>query len=60
MIILSNSLMLNPGALLMLAFKEKLYDNSRKMGNPVSPASTLCIKAKKGKKASQRFFSLFR
>ena len=32
MIILSNSLMLNPGALLTLAFKKMLYDNSRKMG----------------------------
>ena len=31
-IILSNSLMLNPGALLTLAFKKMLYDNSRKMG----------------------------
>ena len=31
-IILSNSLMLNPGALLTLAFKKWLYDNSRKMG----------------------------
>ena len=30
-IILSNSLMLNPGALLTLAFKKMLYDNSRKM-----------------------------
>ena len=30
MIILSNSLMLNPGALLTLAFKKMLY--SRKMG----------------------------
>ena len=32
MIILSNSLMLNPGALLTLAFKKMRYDNSRKMG----------------------------
>ena len=32
-IILSNSLMLNPRALLTLAFKKMLYDdNSRKMG----------------------------
>ena len=31
-IILSNGLMLNPGALLTLAFKKMLYDNSRKMG----------------------------
>ena len=31
-IILSNSLMLNSGALLTLAFKKMLYDNSRKMG----------------------------
>ena len=31
-IILSSSLMLNPGALLTLAFKKMLYDNSRKMG----------------------------
>ena len=31
-IISSNSLMLNPGALLTLAFKKMLYDNSRKMG----------------------------
>ena len=31
-IILSNSLMLNPGALLTLAFKKMQYDNSRKMG----------------------------
>ena len=30
--ILSNSLMLNPGALLTLAFKKILYDNSCKMG----------------------------
>ena len=30
-IILSNSLMLNPKALLTLAFKKMLYDNSRKM-----------------------------
>ena len=29
--ILSNSSMLNPGALLTLAFKKMLYDNSRKM-----------------------------
>ena len=31
-IILSNSLMLNPGALLTLVFKKMRYDNSRKMG----------------------------
>ena len=31
-IILSNNLTLNPGALLTLAFKKMLYDNSRKMG----------------------------
>ena len=31
-IILSNSLMLNPVALLTLAFKKMLFDNSRKMG----------------------------
>ena len=30
--ILSNSLMLNPGALLTLAFNKMLYDNSCKMG----------------------------
>ena len=31
-IILSNSLMLNPGAMLALALEKMLYDNSRKMG----------------------------
>ena len=31
-IILSNSLMLNPGALLTLAYKKMLHGNSRKMG----------------------------
>ena len=30
--------MLNPTVLLTLAFKKMLYDNSRKMGNPVPPA----------------------
>ena len=30
--ILSNSLMLNPGALLTLSFEKMLYDNLRKMG----------------------------
>ena len=46
--------MLNPTVLLTLAFKKMLYDNSRKLGNPVSPAPALCTKAKKGKKAPQR------
>ena len=41
MIILSNDLILNPGALLMHAFKKMLYDNSRKMGNLVSPTLAL-------------------
>ena len=30
--------MLNPRILLTLAFKKMLYDNSRKIGNPVPPA----------------------
>ena len=30
--------MLNSKALLALALKKMLYDNSRKMGNPVLPA----------------------
>ena len=38
LIIKSNKLMLNPRVLLTLAFKKMLYDNSRKMGNPVFPA----------------------
>ena len=46
--------MLNPGALLTLASKEMLYDNSRKMGIPVSPAPALCTMAIKGKKTPQR------
>ena len=39
--------MLNPGALLTLGFKKMLDDNTRKMGNPVSPAPALCTMAKK-------------
>ena len=59
MIILSNSLMLNHGALLTLAFKKMLYDNhnSRKMGDPVSPAQGLCTMAKKVKKLHKGLFS---
>ena len=30
--------MLNPRILLTLAFKKMLYDNSRKISNPVPPA----------------------
>ena len=56
-IIFLNSLMLNPGALLTLAFKKMLYDNSRKMGNPVSPAPALCTMAKKVKKPRKGLFS---
>ena len=48
-IILSNSLMLS-GAVLTLAFKKMLYDNSRKIGIPVSPYPALCTMAKKAKK----------
>ena len=55
-IILSNSLILNPGVLLTLAFKKMLYDNSRKMGNPVSPAPALCTMAKKVKKLNKGLF----
>ena len=56
-IILSNSLMLDPGALLTLAFKKMLYDNSHKIGNPVSPALALCTMAKKEKKHHEGLFS---
>ena len=60
MINLSNSLMLNPGALLTLAFKKMmLYDNSRKMGDPVSPAQALCTMAKKVKTLHKGLFSQF-
>ena len=52
-IILSNSLMFDPGALLTLAFKKMLHDNSHKIGNSVSPAPALCTMAKR-KKAPQR------
>ena len=36
--------MLNPRVLLTLAFKKMLYDNSRKIGNPVSLAPALRTK----------------
>ena len=48
--------MLNPGALLTLAFKKMLYGNSRKMGNPVSPAPALCAMVKKVKKLHKGLF----
>ena len=38
--------MLNAKVLLTLAFKKMMYDNSGKMGNSVSLAPALCIKAK--------------
>ena len=40
--------MLNAKVLLTLAFKKMMNDNSRKMGNPVSLAPSLCTKAKNG------------
>ena len=43
--------MLNPGAVVTLAFKKMLYNNLRKMGSRISPVPALC---KKGKKAAQR------
>ena len=52
--------MLNPGALLALAFKKMLHDNSRKMSNPVPPDPALCTMAKKMKKLHKWLFSWFR
>ena len=49
--------MLNPRVLLTLVFKEMLYDNSRKVGNPVPSAPALCTKAKMVKKLHKVLFS---
>ena len=49
--------MLNPRVLLKLTFKKMLYDNSRKMGNPVSSSPALCTKAKKVKQLHKGLFS---
>ena len=59
-IIQSNNYMLNPKVLLTLAFKKMLYDNSPKMGNPVSLAPALCTKSKKVKQLHKGLFSEFR
>ena len=49
--------MLNPRVLLKLTFKKMLYDNLRKMGNPVSLAPTFCTKAEKVKQLHKGMFS---
>ena len=52
----SNIQLLNPKVLLTLIFKKLLYDNSRKMGKPVSLAPALCTKAKKVKLLHKELF----
>ena len=49
--------MLNAKVLLTLAFKKMMYDNSGKMGNPVSLAPALCTKAKTVKQLQKGLFS---
>ena len=49
--------MLNAKVLLTLAFKKMMYDNSGKMGNPVSFAPALCTKAKTIKQLQKGLFS---
>ena len=51
---------LNPRMLFTLVFKKMLYDNSRKMGNPVTFALALCTKAKIVKKLHRVLISSFR
>ena len=49
--------MLNAKVLLTLAFKKMMYDNSGKMGNPVSLVPALCTKAKTVKQLQKGLFS---
>ena len=61
MIILSNSLMLNPGALLTLPFEKMLYDNLRKIGKEgfISPEIFIYFFIKGGESSSQfRWFTI--
>ena len=48
--------MRKPNALLTPAFKAPLYDNLRKMGNPILSVLALCFKAKKVQKLQKGLF----